>query len=105
MVQVNQIASCGDIGDAGQACRRPYADRQSLRIWIRIDRVTTGGTAVTQIEIGNETDGQLGASHGAGIGLRNTRTRLSACYAGRAALQTQATQTRFVATITIPDSP
>jgi hypothetical protein len=80
-------------------------DRHSLRIWLRIDRVIAGGKAVMQIEVGNETDGQLGSSHGAGIGLRNTSTRLSACYAGRATLQTQATQTRFVATITIPDSP
>jgi Histidine kinase len=79
-------------------------DRHSLRVWLRIDRVTAGGKAVLQIEVGNETDGQLGSSHGAGIGLRNTSTRLSACYAGRATLHTQATQTRFVATIKIPDS-
>jgi sensor histidine kinase YesM len=79
-------------------------DRHPLRVRIRVDRVTTDGKAAMQIEVGNETDGQLGSSHGAGIGLRNTSTRLSACYAGRATLQTDATQRRFVATITIPDS-
>jgi hypothetical protein len=80
-------------------------DHHSLRVCIRIERVTTGGKAAMQIEVGNETDGQLGSSHGAGIGLRNTSTRLSACYGGRATLQIQATQTRFVATIWIPYSP
>jgi hypothetical protein len=80
-------------------------DRHSLRVWIKIDRVTADGAAAIRIEVGNETNGGLGTSHGAGIGLRNTSTRLSACYAGRATLQTQATQSRFVATITIPDSP
>jgi LytS/YehU family sensor histidine kinase len=80
-------------------------DRHSLRVSIKIDRVTTGGRAAMQIEVRNETDGQLGSSHGAGIGLHNTRTRLSACYAGLATLQTEATPSRFVATVTIPDSP
>jgi hypothetical protein len=80
-------------------------DRHSLRVRIKIARVTADGHIWMQIEIGNETDGRLGSSHGSGIGLRNTSTRLSACYAGRATLQTQATQSRFVATILIPDSP
>lgn len=80
-------------------------DRHALRVWITIDRATTGSQGALQIEVANETDGQLGSSHGAGIGLRNTSTRLSACYAGRATLQTQATRGRFVVTITIPDSP
>jgi sensor histidine kinase YesM len=80
-------------------------DRHPLRVWIAIDRVTTGSQDALQIEVRNETDGQLGSLHGAGIGLRNTDTRLSACYAGRATLQTQGTQGRFVVTIAIPDSP
>lgn len=80
-------------------------DRHALRVWIKVDRVVVDGETPMRIEVGNETDGWLGSSHGAGIGLRNSRTRLSACYAGRATLQTQVTQRRFVATITIPDSP
>jgi hypothetical protein len=78
-------------------------DRHSLRVWIKIDRVTLHGEVALQIEVGNETDGRLSSSHGAGIGLRNTSTRLSACYAGRATVQTQATHRRFVVIITIPD--
>jgi len=80
-------------------------DRHSLRIWINIERLAGDGPAATRIEVGNETDGRLGASHGSGIGLRNTSTRLSACYAGRATLQTQSSEQRFLATIVIPDSP
>lgn len=80
-------------------------DRHSLRVWIAIERVQSDSAAMLQIEIGNETDGDLGSSHGAGIGLRNTRTRLSACYAGRATLRTTMTHDSFVATITIPDRP
>jgi hypothetical protein len=76
-------------------------DRHSLRIWITIERVSTDGQAAMRIEVGNETDGRLGSSHGSGIGLRNTGTRLSACYGGRATLQTQGTERRFVATSVI----
>ncbi|HEY7639516.1 MAG TPA: histidine kinase [Steroidobacteraceae bacterium] len=79
-------------------------DRHAIRVWLRIERATAADEPALRIEVGNETDGRLGTSHGAGIGLRNTSTRLSACYAGRATLQTQATASRFVATITIPDA-
>jgi hypothetical protein len=79
-------------------------DRHSLRVWIKVDHMTTQGASGLQIEVGNETNGRLDSAHGAGIGLRNTSTRLSACYAGRARLQTEATPQRFVATVTIPDS-
>ncbi|HET9445983.1 MAG TPA: histidine kinase [Steroidobacteraceae bacterium] len=78
-------------------------NRQPLRVWIRVNRVSTGDQGAMQIEIGNKTDGQLGSSHGAGIGLRNTSTRLSACYAGLATLQTRSTGRQFVAVITMPD--
>ena len=80
-------------------------DRHVLRVWITIERTSTDGQAAMRIEVGNETDGQLGASHGSGIGLRNTSTRLSACYAGQATLQTQSTESRFVATIVVPQAP
>jgi LytS/YehU family sensor histidine kinase len=80
-------------------------DRHSLRVSIQIDRVTTNRLVAMQIQVTNETDGQLGTSPGAGIGLRNTSTRLAACYGGRATLQTQATPGRFVTTVMIPDSP
>ena len=77
-------------------------DRHSLHVWIKVDRATRNGAATLLIEVGNETNGQLACSHGAGIGLRNTSTRLAACYTGRASLQTQATPLRFVATLTLP---
>ncbi len=82
-------------------------DRQSLRIWIRIERRDhTFGESALHVEFGNATDGALGASRGAGIGLRNTRTRLSTCYGGRAQMEARATQPgSFVAAISIPDAP
>jgi sensor histidine kinase YesM len=57
------------------------------------------------IEVGNATDAALGSTPGAGVGLRNTRTRLAACYGGRARLETRVTEPgRFTATVTVPRS-
>ena len=60
-------------------------NRRSLRIWIKVE---CSPDDTLRVEVGNATDGALGASPGAGIGLRNTRTRLAACYGGRAAMET-----------------
>ena len=60
-------------------------NRRSLRIWITVER---SDAATLRLEVGNATEGALGSSPGAGIGLRNTRTRLAACYGGRATMET-----------------
>jgi len=81
-------------------------DRQALSVWIRVARGTapTGEPTMT-IEVGNATDAALGSTPGAGVGLRNTRTRLAACYGGRARLETRSTEPgRFTATVTVPRS-
>jgi hypothetical protein len=81
-------------------------DRQSLKVWIAVaaEQSSTGAAAL-RIEVGNQTNGELGTARGAGIGLRNIRTRLSACYGTEARLQSGATQPgRYVATVTIPCS-
>jgi hypothetical protein len=78
-------------------------DRQTLRVWIAIEREGQAGEgSILRIEVGNETNGVLGSSAGSGIGLRNTATRLSACYGAAAQLHARTSGPgRFVATITI----
>jgi hypothetical protein len=75
-------------------------DRQSLHISIRIDR--TDNPIALRIEVENVTTGDLGSAPGAGVGLRNTRTRLAACYGERATLQAGEVQRgRYLVSVTV----
>jgi histidine kinase len=81
-------------------------DRQSLRVWIAVvPERSSAGMPVLRIEVGNETDGDFASVRGAGIGLRNTGTRLLACYGPAAKLHVDTTKPgRYVATVTLPYS-
>jgi hypothetical protein len=81
--------------------------REQLRISIRAGRhAPANGEPVLLIEISNQCTGALGSSAGAGVGLRNTRTRLAACYDGRASLEARAAGPgSFLVRIAIPMPP
>jgi two-component system, LytTR family, sensor kinase len=78
-------------------------DRQTLHVWIRVQR--SGSCGALRIEVENVTQGDLHSSPGAGVGLRNTCTRLSACYGNRATLRAGAEgRGRYVASVTIDEA-
>lgn len=75
-----------------------------LRIWIDIHPLATpDGASTAVIEVGNESTGTLGGTPGAGAGLRITRTRLDACYGGRARVDARSTASgSFLVRIDVP---
>lgn len=78
-------------------------DRQTLHVWIRVQRF--GPCGALRIEVENVTHGDLHSSPGAGVGLRNTCTRLSACYGNRAKLRAGVEgRGRYVASVTIDEA-
>lgn len=78
--------------------------REQVHIWIHAGpHASASGDSAMLIEVGNESTGGLASSPGAGVGLRNTTTRLAACYGGRANLESGVTGPgSFLVRIVIP---
>jgi hypothetical protein len=79
-------------------------DRQALHVWITVmETRSPADHREMRIEVGNSTDADIRSTPGAGVGLRNTRTRLEACYDGRATLDARFTAPgRYTVSVTLP---
>jgi hypothetical protein len=82
-------------------------DRQALHVWITVAEARLpAGHREMRIEVGNSTEADIGSTPGAGVGLRNTRIRLAACYDGRATLDARFTEAgRYLVSATLPLTP
>ena len=78
-------------------------DRHSLSVWAAA-RLVNGASACVEIEVGNRSTGPLPTPRATlGVGLTNTRARLSACYGERAALSFGQTDgSTYLVTLRVP---